>query len=137
MGLKIMNEPVTIGGAVPWLAKGFGAVVGAIVALILGGYINPDGTFRITKGLVLNLSLSVSISIYGGSACIEYYGWQAKSVMTHGFVMLLAAVFGMLVISVFYQAIALLRGKPLSVIVGEIAAAFAAVKKAFFPGKPS
>lgn len=130
-----MNEPVTIGGALPWVAKGLGAVVGGILALILGGYINPDGSFRITRGLVLNLSLSISISIYGGSAWIEYYELQAKSSMTHGFIMLLAAVFGMLIISVFYQAIALLRGKPLSVVVGEIAAAFAAVKSTLFGGK--
>lgn len=135
MDHRTMNEPVTIGSAVPWLAKGFGAVVGAIVALILGGYINPDGSFRITRGLILNLSLSVSISIYGGSAVIEYCALQDKSMMTHGFIMLLSAVFGMLLISVFYQAIALLRGKPLSVVVGEIAAAFAAVKSALFGGK--
>lgn len=135
MGLKMMNEPITIGGALPWVAKGVGAVVGGILALILGGYINPDGSFRITRGLILNLSLSVSISIYGGSAWIEYYELQDKTMMTHGFIMLLAAVFGMLLISVFYQAIALLRGKPLSVVVGEIAAAFAAVKSALFGGK--
>lgn len=127
-----MNEPVSL---IPWLAKGFGAVVGAIVALILGGYINADGSFRLTKGLILNLSMSFSISIYGGSAIIEYYALQDKSMMTHGFIMLLTAVFGMLLISVFYQALALLRGKPLSVVVGEIAAAFAAVKNALFGGK--
>lgn len=92
-----MNEPVSL---IPWLAKGFGAVVGAIVALILGGYINADGSFRLTKGLILNLSMSFSISIYGGSAIIEYYALQDKSMMTHGFIMLLTAVFGMLLISV-------------------------------------
>lgn len=130
-----MNEPVSLGGFLPWFAKGFGAVVGAVFALILGGHINADGSFKITRGLILNLSLSVSISIYGGSAFIELYQLQDKSMMTHGFIMLLAAVFGMLLISVFYQALALLRGKPLSVVVGEIASAFAAVKNALFGGK--
>lgn len=135
MGIKNMNEPVSFSGLLPLFAKGFGAVVGAIFALILGGHINADGSFKITRGLILNLSLSVSISIYGGSAFIELYQLQDKSMMTHGFIMLLAAVFGMLLISVFYQALALLRGKPLSVVVGEIAAAFVAVKNALFGGK--
>ena len=104
MGLKIMNEPVSIGGAVPWLAKGFGAVVGAIVALILGGYINPDGSFKLTRGLMLNLGLSVSISTYGGSAFIEFYALQKMSMMTHGFIMLTAGVIGMVSMSVLYQS---------------------------------
>lgn len=131
MDTNKMNEPITFSSLLPWLIKGFGAVVGGVIALILGGYINPDGSFRITRGLVLNLSLSISISIYGGSALIEFWALHNKDVMTHGFIMLMVGVVGMVSISVLYQSIALLRGKLPSEIAGEIAASYRAVITAF------
>ena len=125
MGTRKMNEPVAF---LPLLAKGIGAVVGAVAAMILGGYIKPDGSFKLTRGLILNLFVSFSISIYGGSAFIDFYGLQGKTMMTHGFIMLMAGVLGMVSISVLYQAIALMRGKSLSEVATEVVSAFVAVK---------
>jgi hypothetical protein len=51
---------------------------------------------------------SVAISLYGGSAFIEYYELaEHYSHMAQGFVMLMFAVFGMLCIGILYQAVQL------------------------------
>ena len=47
--------------------------------------------------------------------------------MTHGFVMLLFAVFGMLLIGIWYQSMQLLKGKTFSEIIIEVKAAFSAM----------
>lgn len=52
---------------------------------------------------------SVAISLYGCSAFIEYYDWQAYSHMM--FVILIFVIFGMLLIGIWYQLIQLIHGK--------------------------
>ena len=123
---KPMNDPLSIKG-LPWLLKIIAAIMGAILALILSGDIDTQGRIKITIGVILKFSISVTISLYGGAACIEYYQLQQYSHMTQGFVMLLFAVFGMLLIGIGYQSIQLLKGKTFSEIIAEVKAAFAAI----------
>lgn len=123
---KPMNDPLSIKG-LPWLLKIIAAVMGAILALILSGDIDTQGRIKITIGVILKFSISVAISLYGGAACIEYYQLQQYSHMTQGFVMLLFAVFGMLLIGIWYQSMQLLKGKTFSEIIIEVKAAFAAM----------
>jgi hypothetical protein len=49
------------------------------------------------------------------------------STMYQGFVMLKFAVFGLLAISILYQSIALLKGKPLPEVISEIKSAFVSI----------
>lgn len=121
-----MNDPIST-SALPWFLKVFVAVVGAIFALVLSGDIDQSGNFKVTIKLVTNLAFSVCFSLSGGSAFIDYYDLGHKSLMTHGFIMLMCAVFGMLIVGILYQAIALLRGKSFGEIVIEVKRAFAAI----------
>jgi hypothetical protein len=100
-----MNDPLSIKG-LPWLFKIIAAVVGAIFALTLSGDIDTEGRIKITMGVIMKFTFSVAISLYGGSAFIEYYGWHVYSHMTQGFVMLIFAIFGMLLIGIqlFHQS---------------------------------
>lgn len=125
---KSMNDPISIKG-LPWLLKIAAAILGAILALILSGDIDTQGRIKITVGVIIKFAISVSISLYGGAACIEYYELEKFSIMTHGFVMLLFAVFGMLLIGIWYQSILLLKGKNFSEIIAEVKAAFSAMFK--------
>ncbi|RZG74807.1 hypothetical protein [Acinetobacter sp. WCHAc060025] len=103
------------------------AVVGALVALVLSGDIDRDGKIQISLGVIGKFVASVTISLYGGSAFIEHFDLLAKSTMYKGFVMLIFAIFGLLVIGIVYQSIALLKGKPLSEVITEIKAAFISI----------
>lgn len=123
-----MNDPLSIKG-LPWLFKIIAAVVGAIFALTLSGDIDTEGRIKITMGVIMKFTFSVAISLYGGSAFIEYYGWQVYSHMTQGFVMLIFAVFGMLCIGIIYQAVQLWKGKTLVEIITEVRATFGAIFK--------
>lgn len=123
-----MNDPLSIKG-LPWLLKIIAAIMGAILALILSGDIDTQGRIKITIGVIMKFAISVTISLYGGAACIEYYDLEKYSHMTQGFVMLMFAVFGMLLIGIWYQAIQLLKGKGVSEIIAEIKAAFTAMFK--------
>ena len=123
-----MNDPLSIKG-LPWLFKIIAAVVGAIFALTLSGDIDTQGRIKITPGVIMKFTFSVAISLYGGSAFIEYYGWHVYSHMTQGFVMLIFAIFGMLLIGIWYQAIQLLRGKTIGELIFEIRSAFKAMFK--------
>ena len=123
-----MNDPLSIKG-LPWLFKIIAAVVGAIFALTLSGDIDTEGRIKITIGVIMKFTFSVAISLYGGSALIEYYGWHVYSHMTQGFVMLIFAIFGMLLIGIWYQAIQLLRGKTIGELIFEIRSAFKAMFK--------
>src|SRR5574343_106637 len=70
-------------------------------------------------------AVSVAISLYGGSAFIEYYDLAGHySHMAQGFVMLMFAVFGMLCIGILYQAVQLMKGKSLTEIIVEIKETF-------------
>ena len=123
-----MNDPISIKG-LPWLLKIIAAILGAILALILSGDIDTQGRIKITVGVILKFAISVAISLYGGSAFIEYYQLTHYSMQSQGFVMLIFAVFGMLLIGIWYQSMQLWKGKALSEIVIEVKAAFIAMFK--------
>lgn len=123
-----MNDPISIKG-LPWLLKIIAAIMGAVLALILSGDIDPQGRIKITIGVILKFAISVAISLYGGSAFIEYYQLTHYSMQSQGFVMLIFAVFGMLLIGIWYQSMQLWKGKALNEIVIEVKAAFIAMFK--------
>ncbi len=112
--------------AIPWVLKIFPAVVGAILALALSGDIDANGKIQISLGVITKFVCSDTVSLYGGSAFIEHYGYLASSAMFQGFIMLMFAVFGLLIIGIAYQSIALLKGKSMSQVIAEIKAAFVA-----------
>ena len=113
--------------AIPWVIKAVPAVVGAILALVLSGDIDKNGKIQVSMGVIGKFLFSVSVSLYGGSAFIEYYELSKYSHMTQGFVMLIFAVFGLLAIGILYQSIALMQGKPLSEVISEVKAAFISI----------
>ena len=113
--------------AIPWVVKAIPAVVGAILALVLSGDIDKSGKIQVSMGVIGRFLFSVSVSLYGGSAFIEYYELSQYSHMAQGFVMLIFAVFGLLAIGILYQSIALMQGKPLSDVISEVKAAFISI----------
>ena len=121
-GEKTMQE-----NAIPWVIKLVPAVVGAILALVLSGDIDTNGKIQISLGVITKFVCSVTVSLYGGSAFIEHYGYLTSSTMFQGFIMLMFAVFGLLFIGIAYQSIALLKGKSMSQVIAEIKAAFVAI----------
>ena len=112
---------------IPWIIKVVPAVVGAILALVLSGDIDKNGKIQISLGVIGKFLFSISVSLYGGSAFIEYYELSKYSHMAQGFVMLMFAVFGLLAIGIVYQSIALLKGKSLAEVIAEIKSAFIAI----------
>ena len=112
---------------IPWVIKAVPAVVGAILALVLSGDIDKNGKIQVSMGVIGKFLFSVSVSLYGGSAFIEYYELSKYSHMTQGFVMLIFAVFGLLAIGILYQSIALMQGKPLVEVISEVKAAFISI----------
>jgi hypothetical protein len=121
-----MNDPLSL-KALPWFLKVFAALIGAVFALVLSGDIDSQGKFKMSLSLLIKLAFSVCISLYGGQAVIEYYHLEQSSSMTHGFIMLMLAVFGMLLVGIAYQAVAMWRGKTLAEIIVEVKNAFAAI----------
>ncbi|WP_023270270.1 hypothetical protein, partial [Acinetobacter gyllenbergii] len=113
--------------AIPWVLKIFPAVIGAILALVLSGDIDKDGKIQVSVGVITKFVCSVTVSLYGGSAFIEHYGYLENSIMFQGFVMLMFAVFGLLFIGIAYQSFALLKGKTISEVIAEIKSAFTAI----------
>ena len=112
---------------IPWIIKVVPAIVGAILALVLSGDIDKEGKIQVTLGVIGKFLFSVSVSLYGGSAFIEYYELSKYSHMAQGFVMLMFAVFGLLAIGILYQSIALMQGKTLSEVISEVKAAFISI----------
>ena len=112
---------------IPWIIKVVPAVVGAILALVLSGDIDKNGKIQVSLSVIGKFLFSVSVSLYGGSAFIEYYDLSKYSHMAQGFVMLMFAVFGLLAIGIAYQSIALLKGKSISAVIAEIKSAFVAI----------
>lgn len=111
----------------PWVIKAVPAVVGAILALVLSGDIDKNGKIQVSMGVIGKFLFSVSVSLYGGSAFIEYFELSKYSHMAQGFVMLIFAVFGLLAIGILYQSIALMQGKQLSEVIREVKAAFVSI----------
>ena len=112
---------------IPWILKLIPAIVGAILALVLSGDIDANGKIQVSLGVITKFVCSVTVSLYGGSAFIEHYGYLASSTMFQGFIMLMFAVFGLLFIGIAYQSIALLKGKSLAEVIAEVKAAFIAI----------
>ena len=112
---------------IPWIIKAVPAIVGAILALVLSGDIDKNGKIQVSLGVITKFVCSVTVSLYGGSAFIEHYGYLTSSTMFQGFIMLMFAVFGLLFIGIAYQSIALLKGKSMSQVIAEIKAAFVAI----------
>ena len=112
---------------IPWVIKAVPAVVGAILALVLSGDIDKNGKIQVSMRVIGKFLFSVSVSLYGGSAFIEYYELSKYSQMAQGFVMLIFAVFGLLAIGILYQSIALMQGKPLVEVISEVKAAFISI----------
>ncbi len=123
-----LNDPFSIKG-LPFVLKIIAAIVGAIFALTLSGDINTQGQIKITIGVIMKFTFSVAISLYGGSAFIEYYELSHYSHMAQGFVMLLFAIFGLLCIGIAYQSLQLLKGKSFNEIIIEVKQAFGAIFK--------
>ena len=113
--------------ALPWFIKLVPAVVGAILALVLSGDIDANGKIQVSLGVITKFVCSVTVSLYGGSAFIEHYGFLKTTIMFQGFIMLMFAVFGLLIIGIAYQSIALLKGKSMSDVIAEIKSAFVAI----------
>lgn len=113
--------------AIPWVLKIFPAIIGAILALVLSGDIDKDGKIQVTPSVITKFICSVTVSLYGGSAFIEHYGFLSTSTMFQGFIMLVFAVFGLLIIGIAYQSIALMKGKKISEIIAEVKSAFFAI----------
>lgn len=112
---------------IPWVIKVIPAIVGAILALVLSGDIDKDGKIQISMGVICKFAASLTVSLYGGAAFIEHFDLVAKSLMFQGFIMFLFAVFGLLAIGIFYQAFALMKGKPLHEVIADIKSAFLAI----------
>ena len=112
---------------IPWVIKVIPAVVGAILALVLSGDIDKTGKIQVSMSVIGKFLASVTVSLYGGSAFIEHYGFLKTTIMFQGFIMLMFAVFGLLIIGIAYQSIALLKGKTVSEVIAEIKSAFVAI----------
>jgi hypothetical protein len=113
--------------AIPWVLKIFPAVIGAILALVLSGDIDKNGKIQVSASVITKFVCSVTVSLYGGSAFIEHYGYLATSTMFQGFIMFMFAVFGLLFIGIAYQSIALLKGKSMAEVIAEVKSAFVAI----------
>lgn len=103
------------------------AVLGAVLALVLSGDIDSKGRIKINLSVIIKVSGAVAFSIYGGAIIVEVYDLNHLSETAKNFVVFCLAVFGLLIIGIVYQSIELLRGKRLSEVIGEIAAAFKAI----------
>ncbi len=115
---------------ITFLPKVFAAVVGAIFGLMLSGDIGRDGKIQVNLSVIVKFTIAVTVSLFGGAAHIEFMGYESYSVMTHGAIMLVWAVFGMLAIGIAYQAMALMQGKSLAEVIREVKdAAFAVFGK--------
>lgn len=112
---------------IPWIIKVVPAIVGAILALVLSGDIDKYGKIQVSLSVIGKFLFSISVSLYGGAAFIEYHDLNNYSQMAQGFVMLMFAVFGLLAIGIVYQSIALMQGKPLSEVISEVKAAFISI----------
>ena len=121
------SSEIIIAKLISYLPKVFAAVVGTVFALALSGDIDTKGRLQITWGVVLKFTFAVTLSLYGGTATIELFHLQQFSPATHGFIMLCFAVFGMVIIGVVYQSLALLRGKSLVDIGAEVGGAIKAI----------
>lgn len=102
------------------------AVIGAILALVLSGDIDKDGKIQVNRGVVLRFFIAVLTSLFFGEWIIEHYQLHT-SIAAQGSIMILTAVFGLMIIGVIYQGIAVLKGKPIGEVLTEIVSAFKSI----------
>lgn len=121
-----MNE-VWIIKAVAFLPKLLVAFAGVILALVLSGDIDKEGKVQLSVGLLAKFTSAVCISIFGGAFVIENYGFASLTLTAQLFIVFLCAVFGLLIIGIIYQSIALMKGKPLGDVIAEIVSAFISI----------
>lgn len=121
-----MNETLLVRLLI-FFPKAFAAVIGAIFALVLSGDIDTKGRLQLSWAVILKFTFTVTLALYGGEATIEFFHLQSYSSATHGFITLCFALFGMLIVGIVYQSIALLKGKSLIEIVAEIGEALKSI----------
>ncbi|WP_227430377.1 hypothetical protein [Psychrobacter sp. I-STPA6b] len=112
-----------------FLPKAFGAVIGAILSLVLSGDIDTDGKLQLSIGVITKVVVSAVSGAYLGQLFIDYKELHNLSVMSQGGIMMLCSAFSLLVLGIFYQTIEMNRGKRLSEIVTEVKEAFIAIFK--------
>lgn len=112
----------------PWLLKIFAVIVGALLALSLSGDIDQDGKLNLSISVLIKFLFSAAFGLFGGDFVVEH--WQlAYSDIGQAFISMIISVFGLLFIGIVYQAIKLMEGKSLTVIIGEVKQAFLAIFK--------
>jgi len=90
-----------------YLPKILFATVGGIIALILSGDINSDGLLKLGWGVIIKLSVSITLGLTIGEPVIYYFGWDAYPVMVIGIVFLLSSALGLLALGIIYRMIQL------------------------------
>ena len=114
----------------PFFAKVFAVIIGAVFAMTLTGDIDTEGRLKLNFGVFVKIAFSAVFGFLSGAWLIEYMGWGHWSYASHGFIMMLCSVFGMTLVGILYQAALLsLKGKSLSEIVAEVKETFKSIFK--------
>ncbi|WP_377027169.1 hypothetical protein [Moraxella marmotae] len=114
----------------PLILKVFAVIIGAIFALTLSGDIDKEGRLHLNLNVVIKFAFSATFGFLAGGWLIEFQNWTQLSHVSHGFIMMLCSVFGMMIVGVVYQAIRLsTTDKDLSEIISEVKQAFTAIFK--------
>lgn len=122
MSSSLANAPIAL--------KIVAVIIGAIFSLTLTGDIDKDGKLKLSFGVLVKVTFSALLGFLGGDFLIEYFKLQSWSHSSHGLIMMVVSVFGMLLIGIVYQSIQLtLYGKEFSEIVSEIKEVFKSVIK--------
>lgn len=111
----------------PIIVKVFLAVIGVLIALVFSGDITEDKKLNLSSALLIKVSFGMSASLTGAPFLIERQGWQLWSLSAQGFVFLMSAVFGLLIIGIFYRAVEMYQGKSISEIIKEIKSVIKAI----------
>lgn len=108
---------------------GIAIAAGIVLSLVLSKDIDKDGYIKITRGVIIRFFLAVCFSIFVGSLIIDVWHLQYLGILSQGCIFFLTAVFGLLVVGIFYQSIELMRGEPLGKVIAEVMSAFVAIFK--------
>ncbi|MDO5652174.1 MAG: hypothetical protein Q4G13_08610 [Moraxella sp.] len=113
----------------PLIIKIGAVMIGAIFALTLTGDIK-GGKLSLNLSVMIKFAFSAYLGFIGGQWLIEHFDWGHYSYVSHGFIMMMVSVFGMLLIGIAYQAIKLsTTDKSPSEIVKEVKATFKEIFK--------
>ncbi|WP_394260782.1 hypothetical protein [Moraxella boevrei] len=114
----------------PLIVKILAVIIGAVFALTLTGDIDKDGKLKLNIGVLIKFTFSAFFGFLMGEWVIEHFGLASYSYTTHGFIMMLCSVFGMLAVGIVYQSAKLATtDKTPSQIVAEVKATFKAILK--------